>query len=224
MGYGRHSEVINGLEQVFCTHCKKYKSVGEFNLRTPLLKLYQYYCKPCQADLDKANYLKRQEKRGGKRFVSRSDNPELSCCAHCKQWKSKNQFNFWNVKKGILQYYCRDCQHEVDRQHYLSNPRRILDRNKAAMNKYRDEAREYVYQYLLTNPCVDCGEADPLVLTFDHHNGDKVANVASMVGEGRTLKAVIAEIEKCEVVCHNCHARRTQKRQGAFRWKRSNGG
>lgn len=154
--------------------------------------------------------------------MSRSDNPELSYCAHCKQWKSKDQFNFWNVEKELLQYYCRDCQHEVDRQHYLAHTERIRERNDAAARKWRDETREYVYQYLLAHPCSDCGETDPVVLTFDHHNGDKVADVAKMVGQGRTLKAVISEIEKCEVVCHNCHNRRTQKRQGAFRWRKAN--
>lgn len=65
MGYGRRSEIVDELEQVFCTHCKQYRPVGEFNLRSPLLKLYQYYCKPCQAAMDKTNYLIRLERRGG---------------------------------------------------------------------------------------------------------------------------------------------------------------
>jgi hypothetical protein len=56
MGYGRKSEIRDGIEQVFCSHCHHYKPVGEFSIRTPLLHLYQYYCRTCQGEIDKVNH------------------------------------------------------------------------------------------------------------------------------------------------------------------------
>jgi hypothetical protein len=64
--------------------------------------------------------------------------------------------------------------------------------------------------YLLSNPCVDCGEADVRVLEFDHQDREaKVLEVANMVKAGRSWAVVFAEVLKCDDRCGNCHRRRT---------------
>jgi hypothetical protein len=70
-----------------------------------------------------------------------------------------------------------------------------------------------------THPCADCGESDPVVLTFDHVRGTKRGNVSDMVRDGLGLETIKAEMEKCDVVCYNCHSLRTQERSGAYRWR-----
>lgn len=55
------------------------------------------------------------------------------------------------------------------------------------------------------------------VLEFDHVGDDKSANVGALIANGHALKRVIAEAEKCEVVCANCHRRRTARRAGWLR-------
>ena len=59
--------------------------------------------------------------------------------------------------------------------------------------------------------CVDCGECNPIVLDFDHLK-DKKYNVSRMIHDGFSWKAIKKEIEKCQVVCANCHRIRTHNR------------
>lgn len=73
----------------------------------------------------------------------------------------------------------------------------------------------FILEYLEANPCVDCGEADPVVLEFDHR-GDKRCSVSDAVRKGLGQKTIAAEIAKCDVRCANCHRRKTA---GQFGWK-----
>lgn len=60
-------------------------------------------------------------------------------------------------------------------------------------------------------PCADCGKKFPFyVMDFDHRNPDtKSANVSSLVSRGASLARIQEEIDKCDVVCANCHRIRT---------------
>jgi hypothetical protein len=49
------------------------------------------------------------------------------------------------------------------------------------------------------------------MLDFDHLR-DKKYNVSRMIHDGFSWKAIQKEIEKCEVVCANCHRLRTHNR------------
>lgn len=62
-------------------------------------------------------------------------------------------------------------------------------------------------------PCMDCGGRFPSVaMDFDHVEGDKIAHVGAMTTA--SVDRLLAEIEKCEVVCANCHRVRTALRSG----------
>jgi hypothetical protein len=74
----------------------------------------------------------------------------------------------------------------------------------------------YAYSRLEGSGCADCGLRDMCVLDFDHV-GPKQANVVWLANSGCRLERLIAEIERCEVRCANCHRRRTvhQRRKAA---------
>lgn len=60
-------------------------------------------------------------------------------------------------------------------------------------------------------PCQDCGVKYPYyVMQFDHVTDDKCHDISKMCNH--SLDTVRAEIDKCEVVCANCHAERTFQR------------
>jgi hypothetical protein len=73
----------------------------------------------------------------------------------------------------------------------------------------------YLVAFFRSHPCVDCGEDDPLVLEFDHL-GEKDFNISKGVRD-RGWHKVLAEMAKCDVVCANCHRRRTARRGGFAR-------
>ena len=65
--------------------------------------------------------------------------------------------------------------------------------------------------------CVKCGENGPVVLEFDHVRGKKKANITDMAHAGYSIKTLQEEIDKCQVLCANCHRRKTSEQQGWFR-------
>ena len=61
-------------------------------------------------------------------------------------------------------------------------------------------------------PCMDCGREYPhYVLDFDHVRGDKRRAVSKM--KYCSVRLLLEEIAKCDVVCANCHRERTFKRK-----------
>lgn len=62
---------------------------------------------------------------------------------------------------------------------------------------------------------MDCGESDVVVLEFDHRDPElKVLDVSTMVSNRHSWTDIIAEIEKCDVRCANCHRRKTASQFG----------
>ncbi len=95
----------------------------------------------------------------------------------------------------------------------------MIARAKEHTRQKRIQQRAWILDYLAAHPCVDCGEADPVVLEFDHRDpASKVGNIGDIVGKsGWGLARLQAEVEKCDVRCCNCHRRRTVAKQ---HWKR----
>ena len=61
--------------------------------------------------------------------------------------------------------------------------------------------------------CTDCGyNESPYALQFDHIGDDKKASVSNLIRSDYSWSTIKTEILKCEVVCANCHAVRTQSR------------
>lgn len=98
-------------------------------------------------------------------------------------------------------------------QHYQKN--KALYQARARVNrKKQQQARDaYLRDLKGSTPCADCGQQYPYyVMDFDHLR-DKVDSVARMK-RGVCLERIIAEAEKCEIVCSNCHRARTWRRAG----------
>jgi len=103
--------------------------------------------------------------------------------------------------------------------------RRVITRNinttynshNESRNKLRERNARKVFEYLTNHCCINCGESDPIVLEFDHRDrNDKIESVSQLI-RNSSWKRIELEIQKCDVLCANCHRRKTA---AEFNYKR----
>ena len=144
----------------------------------------------------------------------------MKYCSRCNTEKPKVEFGSNKTKKDGLQTFCKDCAQKYASGYYKKGD--IKKKHLLSVNERRkivvQRNRELVLSYLQINPCVDCGESDPIVLEFDHQR-DKKMGVSRLILGGYTEKVILDEIQKCVVRCANCHRRKTAKDQGWFKNK-----
>jgi hypothetical protein len=135
-------------------------------------------------------------------------------CNTCKQMRALSEFNVRTVAADGLQSRCRECCRAWYLKHRAEHIANVARRNRA----YRQTLRVRIAAYFELHPCVDCGERDIRCLQFDHRDrSTKTANVAYLLGGALSWKAILAEIEKCDVRCANCHSRRTAAQVNSWR-------
>ena len=135
-------------------------------------------------------------------------------CSRCKKGKLLKEFNFKNKALKIRQASCRTCTRLEIRNHYYKNRQYYLKKARKINSKNRNIVKKYIWDFLKANPCVDCGETDPVVLDFDHQIS-KISNVSDFIKNRHSLKVIQKEIKKCEVRCANCHRKKTAR---DFNW------
>jgi predicted HNH restriction endonuclease len=91
----------------------------------------------------------------------------------------------------------RECKH------------RRYERNKT----FRRRVKKFVgCQGTLTDKCRWEGVISHVALQFDHREGEiKTINICRM--DGHSIESIKIEMRKCDVVCANCHAIRTEQRR-----------
>jgi hypothetical protein len=131
----------------------------------------------------------------------------MKLCYKCKKTLPLELFSKNSRRKDGLQTKCKPCTKAYYKNYYNTVPKekaRILVKNK----DYREELKRIV-QELKSVPCMDCKQTYPyFVMDFDHQY-DKKFQIATAVAQSMPLARILTEIEKCEVVCANCHRIRT---------------
>lgn len=130
-------------------------------------------------------------------------------CGRCGQAKPLDEFHRWKERDG-RQVWCKACRREYDAAYWAANKHRRRPRAQIHADFRR------WFEALKSAPCVDCGGTFAAeAMHFDHRPGtEKVRDVANLARQ-HARKMVLAEIEKCDLVCANCHAARTAARRRA---------
>lgn len=112
-----------------------------------------------------------------------------------------------------MAYLDKADQKKAAHRHYVSNKTLVKSRAVSFKRFARERNRKHLRKHLSSNPCVDCGESDIVVLDFDHVRGNKISSLADSVNKAWSLRKIDEEIEKCEIRCANCHRRITHNRR-----------
>lgn len=138
-------------------------------------------------------------------------------CSTCHELKEEDQFSWRNISKGYKWGTCKACQRSQRQDWYERNKKTHIANVRETKKRMIAEGQQYIWDYLLTHPCIDCGQSNPVVLEFDHVRGKKRKAVGDLARQGYSIEAIQKEISKCEVRCANCHRIKTHKERGWFR-------
>ncbi len=134
-------------------------------------------------------------------------------CGICGEEKSFEDFNKNNCKADGLQTNCRECMKVKAKGYYLANNEKQKIQINEARNRRRDENKLKLYA-IKSNPCLDCNQSYPhFVMDFDHVSGEKILAISEMMQRAMPWNKIQEEIDKCELVCANCHRIRTFTRR-----------
>ena len=120
-------------------------------------------------------------------------------CKTCQRVKSYNEF-YYRAHNNTYFKSCIPCR----AKNVAEQKRKIYK----WVDKYKEE-----------RGCSDCGINDKRCLHLHHINREvKKMSVAQLIGKGYVFKTVKAEVEKCDVVCANCHSihHYDERRSGAW--------
>jgi|TARA_B100001094_G_scaffold332524_1_gene405012 hypothetical protein len=66
---------------------------------------------------------------------------------------------------------------------------------------------QWLTNYKTGKPCQDCGKTyDPICMDFHHEQPElKKDEIRMLLRDGYSMEIVQAEIDKCVLICSNCH-------------------
>lgn len=129
---------------------------------------------------------------------------ETKICSKCGQEKSVEEFRWRDKAKGRRHAQCKECmraQEKIRYQNDIERQEKVLSRAKNQYSKNTD----LVTIIKQNKVCVKCGESRFYVLDFHHRDrNEKINDITSLI-KGGSQETLLAEIDKCDLLCANCH-------------------
>lgn len=123
-------------------------------------------------------------------------------CTSCKQSKLDDDFRRDKTRKSGYHSQCKTCCSARYKASY-DDKYNVKARQRAANKKV--EYSEVISLYKQERGCKCCPENDPVCLEFHHLDPTRKEFGLAIDAAYRNWEKVLAEIEKCVVVCSNCH-------------------
>ena len=142
----------------------------------------------------------------------------MKTCSTCKE---ELPFENFSIKgkgsKGQTLYSskCRECNKAYQREHYKKNKKYYAKKARDWEKEYKHEAYSYLREKA-KDGCARCGEQDFRCLQFNHiERSTKIDAVSNMIRNNKNLSVIKVEVDKCEILCANCHCKVTADQ---FNW------
>lgn len=121
---------------------------------------------------------------------------ETKFCIKCEQKKHVEDFTL--LKIGKRHSYCKKCLREYNKN--LQRPDKF------------SKSERLIILLKDNKTCADCGvQYRYWVMDFDHISDDKFDSINKL--RNKNTETVVHEINKCELVCANCHKIRTHRKK-----------
>jgi len=113
-------------------------------------------------------------------------------CSKCRQWKNVSNFQIRHERKRGYKSECNTC----------------MKKRFDILHKYRDS----LLKQLKSNGCAICGYGKCMrALEFHHINSEeKLFGLNQMQFRTRNVLSLLDEVQKCILLCSNCHKEITE--------------
>lgn len=143
-------------------------------------------------------------------------------CSLCNKPKSDKDFFFRDKSKNKLHSQCKTCYTEKRKVNYKRHYHKYGDqyRQRAIVRKriVKASLRVKMLEYLSNKSCIICGLSDVRVLDFDHINPKtKDFSIAKGLSDLYAWDKILVEIDKCRILCANCHRIVTSEQQAWYK-------
>lgn len=123
-------------------------------------------------------------------------------CSTCGTEKLTTEFRRDKTQKSGYQTRCKVCARAAIKNTYATNGEATRARNRSR----EQEMRQRVQEYKQSRSCLFCPERTPICLDF-HHLDPTQKDFSLAHTALRSWDTIEAEIEKCVLVCKNCHTK-----------------
>ena len=135
--------------------------------------------------------------------MDNADKPIERLCRRCDQLRHRDDFK-------PNRNTCTPCIAQQERKRRTPA---VLAKLRVQAAERSRQARE-ILNYLKSNPCVDCGGRFPVAcMHFDHRDYRTKRKIVAVWASAGLIPQMLGEIERCDLVCANCHAIRTDRRR-----------
>lgn len=134
----------------------------------------------------------------------------MKICSGCNESKEDSEYSYRDKAKGERIRQCKSCISVLTKRHY--NTHKPI--YKETFGRTRARKQLEIQKLKEASPCKDCNQFYPYyVMDYDHRNGtQKIGNVSHLIRMS-SGQLVHDEIQKCDLVCANCHRIRTFNRK-----------
>lgn len=107
-----------------------------------------------------------------------------------------------------MPYLSKKDQANYGKKWYQDNKQQHSENVRKNTKRRRQELSLYVFNYKLAHPCLKCKETDPCCLQFHHKEAkEKDLEISIAIRNGWSNERLQKEIDKCIILCANCHAK-----------------
>lgn len=125
-------------------------------------------------------------------------------CSRCKLPKDLSEFYTKKSAKDGYQSVCKQCMITNSKGRYQHNPQIKLN-TKLNAKRDIDKLRAICDKIKQNYGCSFCVENNPICLDFHHLDSTTKEGDVSIFASHKAKEKTINEINKCLVVCANCH-------------------